>query len=155
MRFVFIKGSFAICTAGVVFWIVLLVTKSRSSPLQVLGSPSLMQLLRICLCRASISMAVLSFPQALLSFPAHLFAVPFLTSVLTEPFQVYLCLNLSQGSPRLSVQEHPVPQLLSGSLASLSRWVFAVWWSRDWNPPDFHFCLTLFLCTWKKMVFFQ
>lgn len=118
MRFVFIKGSFAICTAGVVFWIVLLVTKSRSSPLQVLGSPSLIQLLRICLCRASISSGCAVLPPGPLSLSSPSVCCPFPHTLAHWAFPG---LSLPEPLPGLSLA-----QCAGASCATAAFWVTCI-----------------------------
>lgn len=105
IRFIFLKASFDICTADVVV-LVCFAIKSRGWSLWVLGSPSLL-LLRIGISRSSGQGWSLCLQCLLLSC---LFAFPFLRPTGSELFQVYLF-----PKPLPSVQEHPVPQLLSGS----------------------------------------
>lgn len=85
------------------------------------GSPSLTHLLRICLSRGSrqgwsfcLQWVLLSF-QASFGIRTNPFAFPSLRSTLSEASQVYLFPEPLPSPPLLSVQEPPVPQLLSGS----------------------------------------
>lgn len=78
----------------------------------MLGSPSLIQLLRICPCRAS--RQGWSLPRACLGSLTHLFALPLLSSMLGEPCQVYLPLNL------------PLAQCAGASCATAAFWVTCI-----------------------------
>lgn len=125
MRFVSVKGSFDICTADVVFWVCFVAHKKQELTSADAGhplTPPAAQDLPFQSFQAGMEppspVAVLSFPQALLAFTAHLLAFPFLTSMLSEPSQVYL---FPEPLPGL-----PLAQCAGASCATAAFWVTCI-----------------------------